>query len=124
MVAKASLFLVSWSSPCDVLTATAAGTEEEAMAFSLQNWEQIATQHSCNRTPFDCMVRWRNHLRPCLQRVAAEGEGASWPADEDARLFQLAEDHQHRNVSDTLSALHVLSATTVRFTYFLLSLHS
>ena len=45
----------------------------------------------------DCMLRWRNFLRPGLKRLGS-GEEAPWSKEEDAQLQEAAKRHDYRNV--------------------------
>ena len=53
------------------------GATEKALAFPPGTWDNIATSHGGTRSGTDCMLRWRNFLRPGLKRHG-NGEEAPW----------------------------------------------
>jgi len=73
------------------------GATEKALAFPHATWDNIATSHSSGRSGVDCMLRWRNFLRPGLKR-RDNGEAVPWTKEEDAQLQEVAKEHAHRNV--------------------------
>jgi len=87
------------------LSRVGVGAEEKALAFPSSTWDNIATSHGSGRSGMDCMLRWRNFLKPSLKRQG-NAEALPWSKEEDQKLQRVAQEHSHRNVRSCINVSH------------------